>query len=110
MISCLPSAARRDQERTELKREIYASEQLVGAVGDTIQGEISVISCRFNPNYAKFKIQARMGESFIDFWFSQELAGELKIKGKIKNVRSGTKTTQLNYVKRVGWQVGCLVV
>lgn len=102
VISCLPSVARRDQERTALNREIYASEQLVGQVGDTIVGDITVISSRFNPNYNKFRIQARMGESFIDFWSSQELEGELKIKGKIKNVRSGTKTTQLNYVKRVG--------
>ncbi len=101
IVSCLPNAARRDKERTELKREIFTSEQLIGNIGDTVVGDITVINSRFNPNYNKFKIQARMGESFIDFWFSQELTGELKIKGKIKNVR-GDKTTQLNYVKKVG--------
>jgi hypothetical protein len=102
VVSCLPSVAERDSARTELKREIYASEQLLGAEGEIVTGDITVISSRFNQNYNKFRIQARMGESFIDFWFSKELAGELKIKAKIKRVRSGEKTTQLNYVKIIG--------
>ena len=101
VISCLPSVARRDAARTELKRDIYHSEQLIGSVGDVVVGLITVVSSRFNVNYNKWKIQARMGESFVDFWYGQELTGELKIKGKIKSVR-GDKTTQLNYVKKVG--------
>ena len=101
IISCLPQTARLDKARTEIKREIYMSEQLTGEVGDVIQGEIEVISSRFNPNYNKYRIQARMGEAFIDFWFSAEIKGLAQIKGKIKNVR-GDKTTQLNYVKKVG--------
>lgn len=101
VISCLPSVAQRDQARTEIKREIYTSEQLQAAVGDTVVGEITVINTRFNADYAKHKITARMGESFVDFWFTKELAGELKIKGKVKTQR-GDKTTQLNYVKLVG--------
>ena len=101
VISCLPSVAVRDAANSELKREIYTSEQLQGAVGDTIVGDITVISARFNPEYAKHKITARMGESFVDFWFGKELTGELRIKGKIKTQR-GNKTTQLNYVKIVG--------
>ena len=98
VISCLPDVAQRDAVRSELKREIYASEQLAGEVGETIVGTITVISCRFNQNYNKFKVEARMGESFVDFWHGKELAGELRIKGKIKSLR-GNKTTQLNYVK-----------
>ena len=101
IVSCLPHIARLDKARNEIKREIYNSEQLQGQVGDTIQGEIEVVNCRFNPNYAKYRVQARMGEAFVDFWFNKELAGELTIKGKIKNVR-GDKTTQLNYVKTLG--------
>jgi hypothetical protein len=101
VISCLPSVARRDQAQTELKREIYQSEQLTGNVGDVIQGEITVINTRFNPEYNKYKIKARMGESFVDFWFSRELQGECRIKGKIKAQR-GDKTTQLNFVKISG--------
>jgi len=101
VVSCLPSVASRDQQRTELKRDIYASEQLTGAVGAAVVGDITVISSRFNPDYNKHKITARMGESFVDFWFSKELTGELRIKGKIKAVR-GDKTTQLNYVKISG--------
>jgi hypothetical protein len=57
-----------------------------------------VIKTRYSQEYGKFKIDARMGESFVDFWYTSELKGELKIKGKIKNLRSN-KTTQLNYVK-----------
>jgi hypothetical protein len=101
VISCLPSVAVRDAANSELKREIYTSEQLQGAVGDSVVGDITIISARFNPDYAKHKITARMGESFVDFWFSKELTGELRVKGKIK-VQRGNKTTQLNYVKIVG--------
>ena len=101
VISCLPSVAVRDAANSELKREIYTSEQLQGAVGDSIVGDITVISARFNPDYNKHKITARLGESFVDFWFGKELEGELRIKGKIKTQR-GNKTTQLNYVKISG--------
>ncbi len=101
VISCLPSVARRDVQRQEIKRDIYQSEQLQGSVGDTIVGDFTVINCWFNQNYSKWRIQGRMGEAFVDFWFSQELKGELKIKGKIKAQR-GDKTTQLNYVKITG--------
>ena len=101
VISCLPSVAVRDAANSELKREIYTSEQLQGDVGDTVVGDITVISARFNPDYAKHKITARMGESFVDFWFSKELEGTVRVKGKIKTQR-GNKTTQLNYVKISG--------
>lgn len=101
VISCLPSVAERDQQRTELKRDIYASEQLQGAIGDVIQGQITVVRSRYSKEYNKYKIDARIGESFIDFWFSKELSGELTVKGKIKQHR-GNKTTQLNYVKIIG--------
>ena len=101
VISCLPSVARRDQARTDEKREIYQSEQLPGAVGDEVVVDITVIRTRYNPEYAKYKIVARAGESFIDFWYKSALEGDLRVKGKIKTQR-GDKTTQLNYVKRVG--------
>jgi len=98
IVSCLPMAARRDQQQQELKRELYASEQLLGEVGDPIAGDVTVLECRWKPEYNKFRVNARMGESFVDFWFTRELAGEVRIKGKIKAMRSD-KTTQLNYVK-----------
>ena len=101
VISCLPSVAVRDVANSELKREIYTSEQLQGDVGDPIVGDITVISARFNPDYNRYKIRARMGESFVDFWFGKELEGTVRVKGKIK-IQRGDKTTQLNYVKIVG--------
>jgi hypothetical protein len=91
-------AARKDQQQQELRRELYASEQLLGQVGDPIAGDVTVLECRYNPNYNKFRVNARMGESFIDFWFTRALEGEVRIKGKIKALRDD-KTTQLNYVK-----------
>ena len=84
VISCLPSVAVRDVANSELKREIYTSEQLQGNVGDTIVGDITVISARFNPDYNKHKIRARMGESFVDFWFGQELEGTIRVKARSK--------------------------
>ena len=100
IISCLPSTARREQERTELKREVYSSEQLTGNIGEVVRGEIEVISSRFNVNYNKHKITARMGEAFVDFWFGKDLVkgARVTVQGKIKAVR-GDKTTQLNFVK-----------
>ena len=101
VISCLPSVAVRDAANAELKREIYTSEQLHGAEGDRIQGEVTVINTRFNPDYNKHKIRGRMGESFVDFWFGSALEGTVNIKAKIKSQR-GDKTTALNYVKILG--------
>ena len=98
VVSCLPATARREQARTDFKREVIASEQLVGNIGDEIVGEVEVIKSYFNQNYNKWRITARMGESYIDFWHKDDVKGTLRIKGKIKNVR-GDKTTQLNYVK-----------
>jgi hypothetical protein len=101
VVSCLPSSVARDRNHQEIKREVYHSEQLVGNVGDTIVGEVTVVKSSFSQMYNKFKISGRMGESFIDFWFSKPLEGSVRIKGKIKNVR-GDKTTALNYVKITG--------
>ena len=100
IISCLPSSARREQERTELKRELFTSVQLEGNVGEVIRGEIEVIGCSFSQMYNKFKVKARMGEAFVDFWFGQgfDKGATVTVQGKIKAVR-GDKTTQLNFVK-----------
>ena len=101
VVSCLPSVARRDQAHTALKREIYQSEQLQGAAGDVIVGDITVIRTRYSKEYNKYRIDARMGESIVDFWHTKELQGTVRIKGKIKQQR-GNKATQLNYVKIIG--------
>jgi hypothetical protein len=101
VISCLPSVALRDAAHTELKREIYSSEPLPGSVGDAIVGDITVIRTRYSKEYNKYRIDARMGDSIVDFWHTKELQGEVRIKGKIKQQR-GNKATQLNYVKIIG--------
>jgi len=101
VISCLPSVAQRDQQRTDIKRELYSSEPLRGNEGDAIVGDITVVKSYYSQEYAKHKITARMGEAFVDFWFGKELSGDVRIKGKIKRIR-GDKTTQLNYVKISG--------
>lgn len=100
IISCLPASARRDQERKELVREVMGSTQLQGNLGQKIIGDAEVISSRYSVQYGKFRINARMGESFIDFWFNSELnkGSTVRLEGKIKALR-GDKTTQLNYVK-----------
>lgn len=103
IVSCLPEAARRNQQRADERRDIYHSEQLAGDEGDQIVGEITVLKTRFNPEYNKWKINARMGESFVDFWFNRDLVvgSTLRVKAKIKAQR-GDKTTALNYVKITG--------
>jgi hypothetical protein len=99
IVSCLPNTMRNDKGRQELNREIQFSTQLQGHVGDAVVGDIIVVDSRYSKEYNKFKIQARMGESFVDFWYKEALKGELRIKGKIKSQR-GNNTTQLNFVKR----------
>jgi hypothetical protein len=101
VVSCLPSVMIRDQSRNELAREVRASTQLTGAVGDKIQGEIEVVKCYYSKDYDKFRVTAKLVDSFVDFWYNSNLeAGQkLSIKAKIKSVR-GDNTTQLNFVKR----------
>ena len=101
IASCLPSTMRRDQERNELAREVRHSTQLTGAVGDKIQGEIEVVKCYYSKDYDKYRVTAKLVDSFVDFWYNSNLeAGQkLSIKAKIKSVR-GDNTTQLNFVKR----------
>lgn len=101
IVSCLPNVARQEVSRTEMKRELFQSEQLPGAVGDAVVISLSVIRSRYNPEYNKYKIYARAGESFVDFWFSRAVEGDLRVKAKIKAQR-GDKTTALNYVKIIG--------
>ena len=103
IVSCLPSIARRDIKKQEIKREVYASEAIRGNIGDAIVGDVHVIDSRYSQQYEKYRIQARMGESYVDFWFAADLTkGETyRIKGKIKALRDD-KTTQLNFVKKIG--------
>ena len=101
IVSCLPSVMIRDQSRNELAREVRASTQLTGNVGDKIQGEIEVVKCYYSKDYDKYRVTAKLVDSFVDFWYNSNLeAGQkLSIKAKIKSVR-GDNTTQLNFVKR----------
>jgi hypothetical protein len=103
IVSCLPSVMIRDQSRNELAREVRHSTQLTGAVGDKIQGEVEVVKCYYSQEYNKYRITAKLVDSFVDFWYNSNLnAGDrVSIKAKIKSVR-GDNTTQLNFVKRIG--------
>jgi hypothetical protein len=101
IVSCLPSVMLRDQSRNELARDVRQSTQLTGAVGDKIQGEIEVVKCYYSQEYNKYRITAKLVDSFVDFWYGADMAtgDRICIKAKIKSVRSDN-TTQLNYVKR----------
>ncbi len=101
IVSCLPSVMLRDQSKNELAREVRNSTQLQGNVGDKIQGEIEVVKCYYSQEYNKFRITAKLVDSFVDFWYNSamEQGSRVSIKAKIKSVR-GDNTTQLNFVKR----------
>jgi hypothetical protein len=100
IISCLPAAMLRDQARKELDSDIRGSTQLSAAVGDRVQGEVEVIKSFYSKDYNKFRITAKLGDSFVDFWFGKDLKGTVGIKGKVKAQR-GNNTTQLNFVKTI---------
>jgi hypothetical protein len=101
VVSCLPSVMLRDQSRKELKNAISSSVQLAGEVGEKITGEIEVFRCDYQQTYDKFIIQARMGDSYVSFWFSSRIDGAVTIRAKIKEQR-GDNTTALNFVKIIG--------
>ena len=103
IVSCLPSVMIRDQSRNELAREVRSSTQLQGAVGDKIQGEIEIVKSYYSQEYNKFRITAKLVDSFVDFWYNTNIdaGSRVSIKAKIKSVR-GDNTTQLNFVKRIG--------
>jgi hypothetical protein len=102
IASCLPSVYERDRAKKEFMEQLRDSTQLTGAVGDRVEGEVIVLDTRYNVNFNKWKISAKLVDSYIDFWYNKNIAKGtvMKIRGKIKAVR-GDNTTQLNYVKEV---------
>ena len=98
IISSLPEAQRRDILKKGIDASIRDSEQLAGNEGDRVVGSAEVYRSYFSENYLKYRIFARMGDSYVDFWYPKDLKGTVTVKGKIKTQR-GDKTTQLNYVK-----------
>ena len=103
IVSCLPSTQRRDVDKNALASEVRNSTQLTGQVGDKIQGEIEIVKSYYSQEYNKFRITAKLVDSFVDFWYntSMDTGSRVSIKAKIKSVR-GDNTTQLNFVKRIG--------
>jgi len=101
IVSCLPAAMLREQAKKEVDADIRSSTQLQGEVGDKIQGDIEVVKCHYNQNYNRFRVTAKLGDAYVDFWAGEQFEGTVRIKAKIKSVR-GDKTTQIHYVKRVG--------
>ena len=103
IASCLPMIYERDRQRKEFMDQLRDSTQLRGAIGDKVQGDLVVISTRYNINFNKYKVQGKMGDSFVDFWFGEAPATgtTLQIRGKIKQLRDDN-STQLNYVKIIG--------
>jgi len=101
IVSCLPAAMRHEQDRKELTSDIRNSTQLQGNVGDKIMGEIEVVKSYYSKDYDKYRVTAKLVDSFVDFWYNSNLeaGSKISIKAKIKSVR-GDKTTQLNFVKR----------
>ena len=102
IVSCMPEMVRRDRIRSSIKRDLYCSTQLAGTIGDTVVIDIDVVYCKHNTTYNKWRVQARAGDSFVDFWIGRDISQQssIRIKAKIKAHRSD-KSTQLHYVKIV---------
>jgi hypothetical protein len=98
IVSCLPASMLREQSRKELASDIRSSTQLAAAVGERVQGQIEVVKCFYSKDYNKYRITATLGDSYVDFWFGEELKGSVNIKARVKTQR-GDLTTQLNFVK-----------
>lgn len=102
IISCLPNSYRRELKNKEHQALLLESTPIEGEIGDKIVGDLIVLKSYFNHNYNKFRIAGRFGESFVDFWFKENLDVDstVRIQGKIKQHREDN-STQLNYVKKV---------
>jgi hypothetical protein len=102
IVACLPGVAERDQDRSALKKDIYASNQLSGNEGDSVRGMLRVISSNYSKAYNKNRVTAVIEDSFVDFWaqFSVVAGEEFMISAKIKQQRPN-KTTQLHFVKKL---------
>lgn len=100
ILSSLPSVYSRDNARKVLDTAIRESSQIDLPVGTKVQGELKVVDCRYSMQYNKNIVKAQVGNSFVDFWFSDTLTvgSRYEFRGKVKKVR-GDNTTQLNYVK-----------
>ncbi len=100
IISCLPASMDRDKARNQFKNDVFHSTPLVGDLGDYILAECTIIKSYYNENYERYRITGRMGESFVDFWFKQDLliGSTVKITARIKAKRAD-HTTQLSYVR-----------
>ena len=98
VISCLPNQVRRDQQEIIIQSAIYNSTPLIGKEKDVVTGSITVLRSFYSDFVNKYKIHATFGNSVVDFWFSKNLEGTLKIKGKIRFHRDNN-TTSLNYVR-----------
>lgn len=98
--ACLPMIYERDRARKEFMDQLKESTQLRGAIGDRVEGDIVILSTKYNINFNKYKVQAKLGDSFVDFWFNEApaIGAAMKIRGKIKQLRDDN-STQLNYVK-----------
>ena len=101
VISCLPASMRREQERKDLATSIAESTQLAGNEGDRVQGEVEVVKCAYSQIYNKYKVSAKLGDGFVQFWTPDKIEGTVKLRGRIKSHRVDN-TTQLNYVKIIG--------
>lgn len=98
VVSCLPASMRREQDRKDLATSIRESTQLAGNEGDKVQGEVEVVKCAYSQMYNKYKVSAKLGDGFVQFWHNEKIEGVVKIRARIKAQREDN-TTQLNYVK-----------
>lgn len=101
VISCLPSVMVREESRKDLAQAVRNSTQLMGAVGDAIQGEIEVVRATYRAQYGKWVIVGRLVDSYVSFYYnnSMEQGSKVYIKGKIKSIEPDNMT-RLHYVKR----------
>lgn len=100
VLSSLPSVATRDNIRKDLESRMRDSQPLTGEEGSKVTGIIVVESSRYSQFIGKYSITARLNDSYVDFWYGEQLQpGSVKnLRGKIKQHR-GNGATQLNYVK-----------
>lgn len=99
LISSLPMFVSNSMDHPELDNASEPSIAMSNDVGESIVGDVVILSSNFYTNFDKFKIKGQIGESIVDFWFKthMDVGATYHLRARIKTKRPNG-TTQLNFV------------
>jgi hypothetical protein len=103
IVSSLPAAYIRENDRKVVDTRIKAATGFIGAVGDKIQFTAEILRCNFSDQWGTFFVTAITPDNKVIFFAHRnklEVTANINGEGKVKSHRNEREdSTQLNYVK-----------